>query len=128
MKGRRGLTLLEVLASAVLLAVLAAACVPLLAAAMRDLEEAQPPFEYGELVEFVDSVLAEGSLNAIEADESEIQWPATGGDRPSVRVRRLMAEPDARHAWLVFSADPWAVCRWVEIPDEERSGQESGSP
>ncbi len=128
MKGRRGLTLLEVLASAVLLAVLAAACVPLLAAAMRDLEEVQPPFEYVELVEFVDSVLAECSATELEADESEIQWPATVGDRPSVRVRRLKAEPDARHAWLVFSAGPWAVCRWVEVPGEELAGQEGGSP
>ncbi len=128
MKSRRGLTLLEVLGSAALLAVLAAACVPLLAAAMRDLEDVRPPFEYGELVKFVDSLLAQGSASALEADASEIPWPAIEGDRPSVRVRRMRAEPDARHAWLVFSAGPWTVCRWVEIPGDERSGQEGGSP
>ncbi len=150
MRGRRGLTLLEVLASAVLLAVLAAACVPLLAAAMRDLEDERPPFEYGELVEFVDSLVAQGAdvgpghassasegaahsqeqawfAGTAEA-ETEVPWPAEQADRPPVRVRRLRAEPDARHGWLVFSAGAWTVCRWVEIRDEEGAGEEGMSP
>ncbi len=150
MTGRRGLTLLEVLASAVLLAVLAAACVPLLAAAMRDLEDVQPPFEYAELVEFVDSLLAQGadggpgpasSATAGAAEwqkqmwfagtaeaETEVPWPVEKPDRSPVRVRRLRADQDARHGWLVFSAGAWTVCRWVEVPGEERAGLEGGSP
>ncbi len=158
MKCRRGLTLLEVLASAVLLAVLAAACVPILAAAMRDLEDVQPPFEYGELVEFVESLVAQGADGALGhswsaiadptehggsghatqqppdqvsfagADVTEIPWPAERADRPPVRVRRLRPEPDARHGWLVFSAGSWTACRWVEIRGEVGAGEEGMSP
>lgn len=122
MKSNRGLTLLEVLAAAVLLAVMAAACLPLLHQATRDHYAVDPPFEVQELAELADDVMAHRSEELQGIAHAELPWP-DAPDRGPVAVERLGAE-GASHAWLVFTAGPWTACRWIEVcPDRTPEGE-----
>ncbi len=135
MRRRRGLTLVEVLASAMLLTLLAGTCVPLLRQATRVIREGGPPFELFELAEFADAFVADPA--AFETDEIgpldeqaqlELPWPQAP-DRPAITVRRLTVDDaDADHAWLTFTCDRWTVCRWmaVEPQDDAADGSDQG--
>ena len=121
MRASRGLTLVEVLAATVLLAILAATCMPLLQRAMRALQTTKPPFELLELAQFADSLLADPSAFGVEAPSqlAELQalWPEHP-DRSLITVRQLSAsDPESDHAWLAFSCGGRAVCR---TPQEQR--------
>ena len=122
MRPRRGLTLLEVLASAVLLAAMAAACVPLLRQAMRDSQVEEPSVDLRDLADFADVSTAHGPEVLLKQARTELPWPDSP-DRAPVVVERLRAE-DSRHAWLAFRAGTWTVFRWVEVPTDETSQQE----
>ena len=122
MREGRGLTLVEVLAATVLLAILAATCMPLLQRAMRALETIKQPFELLELAQFADSLLADPSAFGVEAPsqlaELQLSWPEQP-DRSLITVRRLSAsDPESDHAWLTFSCGGRAVYRWVPLEPE----------
>ncbi|MCH8166197.1 MAG: type II secretion system protein [Planctomycetes bacterium] len=122
MRARRALTLVEVLAATVLLAMLAATCMPLLQRAMRALDEPSPPdapFELVELSQLADSFLADASAFGVESpseqDELQLPWPEHT-QRPPVIVRRLTAQDaDADHTWLAFSSGKTFIFRWVPV-------------
>ena len=127
MMRRHGLTLVEVLASTVLLTLVAATCMPLLRQAMRVLGEPAPPFELLELVEFADAFIVDLAASATDEIEPlddqfprELPWP-DDPDRPAVTIRRLTGE-DADHAWLTFTCDRWTVCRWKAVEPRDDSG------
>ncbi len=118
----RGLTLVEVLAATVLLAILAATCMPLFQRAMRALQTTKPPFELLELAQSADSVLADPSAFGVEAPaqlaELQLPWPEHH-DRPLITVRRLSAfDSESDHAWLTFSCGGQTVYRWVPLERE----------
>ena len=123
MRRRHGLTLVEVLASTVLLAILAATCLPLFQGAMRAFHSPEPPFDLLELSQLADSFIADptafGAESLPEEGELEAPWPAHPA-RPPVTVRRLTAEdPEVDHDWLAFSSGRWDVYRWVQAQEEE---------
>jgi prepilin-type N-terminal cleavage/methylation domain-containing protein len=121
---RRGLTLLEVLAATVLLAILAGACVPVLQRALPALRPPQRQFELLDLARVADSVVAEPSAFGVdavfEANELRMGWP-DHTDRPAITVRLLAADDsDDEHGWLVFSSGGWTVHRWMELDIDRR--------
>ena len=130
MTRRRGLTLLEVLASTVLLTMLASACLPLLRQAMRDLRPTDEPFALVELTQLAERFLADPSAFGVESlpsqlDELHLPWPERP-DRSPVTVRRLTADapppPPHDHAWLSFSCEGQRIFRWLAVeaePDSE---------
>lgn len=126
MRPRRALTLVEVLAATVLLAMLAAACMPLLQRAMRGMgAPPEAPFNPVELAQLADSFLADPSAFGVESpseqDELQLPWPEHP-QRPPVTVRRLTAQDaEADHTWLAFSCASWAIHRWVPV---DHNGQE----
>lgn len=120
MRIRRALTLVEVLAATVLLAMLAAACMPLLQRAMRGLgAPPEAPFELFELSQLADSFIADafnfGVESSSEQDELHFPWPEHP-QRPQVTVRRLTAQDaEADHTWLAFSSSKTFIFRWVPV-------------
>ncbi|MCH8151426.1 MAG: prepilin-type N-terminal cleavage/methylation domain-containing protein [Planctomycetes bacterium] len=122
MRIRRALTLVEVLAATVLLAMLAAACMPMLQRAMRALGAPPPPdapFELFELARLADSFLADPSTfsakSPSEHDELQLPWPEHP-QRPLVTVRRLRAQDaEVDHTWLAFSSGKTFIFRWVPV-------------
>ena len=119
MRLRRALTLVEVLAATVLLAMLAAACMPLLQRAMRGLDEPDAPFNPLELSQLADSFLGDPSAFSVESpseqDALQLPWPEHP-EHPLVIVRRLTArDADADHTWLAFSSGKTFIFRWVPV-------------
>ena len=126
MMRRRGLTLLEVLASTVLLTMLASACLPLLRQAMNDLRQTDEPFALIELTQLAEIFLADPAAFGVEAlpsqgDELQLPWPEQS-DRSPVIVHRLSADGEALdHAWLRFTSEGQRIFRWIAIDDEQES-------
>ncbi len=120
MTERRGLTLLEVLAATVLLAVLAGACVPILRHAARAMNTPSASSDLRELAALADAFVEGPGEFGIAPDsmplEFELDWPESP-DRVPVRVRILTADaPDAEDLWLAFATDEWFVLRWMTGP------------
>ena len=121
MKPRSGMTLLEVLASTVLLAMVSAASVPLLRAAVRSLRIEPQAFDLRELTEFADEFALDPSAFGVD-DEGD--WTALDvawrerPELPAVRVARLLQsesggdEEASDHEWLAFTHGGIAVYRW----------------
>ncbi len=126
MMRRRGLTLLEVLASTVLLTMLAGACVPLLRKAMNDLRRPDEPFALVELTRLAELFLADPSAFGVESlpsqsDELHLPWPERPGRSP-VTVRRLSTDaPPPDHAWLSFSCEGQSIFRWLAAEADRES-------
>ena len=132
MNVHRGLTLLEVLIATALLAVMAAACVPVMAQAMRALafDDSEHELEIDDLARFADALLVnpesfglKGPHELLDSREAQLEWPADllpGRSAPivpvQVRVLRNADASEADHAWLVFECDGVVVHRWLEIP------------
>ncbi len=120
---RHGLTLLEVLASTVLLTMLASACLPLLRQAMSDLRPTDEPFALVELTQLAELFLADPSAFGVESlssqlDELHLPWPERPGRSP-VTVRRLSADaPPPDHAWVSFSREEQRIFRWLAVEAE----------
>ena len=123
MTRRRGLTLLEVLASTVLLTMLASACLGLLRQAMSDLRQTDEPFALVELTQLAELFLADPSAFGVESlpsqvDELHLPWPEQP-DRSPVTVRRLTADaPSPNHAWVSFSCEGQRIFRWLVVKTE----------
>ena len=126
MMHRRGLTLLEVLASTVLLTMLASACLPLLRQAMSDLRPTDEPFALVELTQLAERFLADPPAFGVESlesqsDELHLPWPEQP-DRSPVTVRRLRVDaPPPDHAWLSFSCEGQRIFRWLVVEAERES-------
>lgn len=118
---RPGLTLVEVLAATVLLALLAAAVVPLIREVGRAVRESPPEAaieKLGRLGEIADRVLADPKrygLENIDRPETmgatELRYPKNESG-PAVMVSRL-ASPTAGRFWLVFRAEGAELFRCV---------------
>ncbi len=123
---RRGLTLLEVLASTVLLTMLASACLPLLRQAMSDLRQMDEPFALVELTQLAELFLIDPPAFGVESlpsqlDELHLPWPERPGRSP-VTVRRLSTDaPPHDHAWLSFSCEGQRIFRWLAVEAERES-------
>lgn len=121
---RRGLTLLEVVAAAALLAVIAAACVPMLREARRWADRAAEPDRFDDLVAVADAIVADPEVfGLVETDlttdgfETTISPPELDPDR--VRIRLLQSDDEAAtHAWVALDCDGDTVIRYVELPVE----------
>ncbi len=126
MIARRGLTLVEVLAATVLMAIVVAACVPILRQASQALGRPRPPLAIQPLASLADQFVAKPSAfgleSAISEQSFEIQWPEAVLDRPSVLVQRLERDDPANsHAWLVFSCGDASVVRWLPRSEPEET-------
>lgn len=120
MRCSRAMTLIEVLAAAVILAMLAGAVVPLLADARRTLEHDGVSLEILDLEEFADAFVGSpesfGIDNALtELSRLDVPWP-DHPDRPSVLVRLI---DGGDHFWIVFECSRLAVSRWLDKPQED---------
>jgi prepilin-type N-terminal cleavage/methylation domain-containing protein len=147
MKLKRGLTLLEVLIAAALLAVMAAACVPAMAQAMRALHVAETPtlaVDPVDLASFADLVLEWPELfgfkqpeELLNADGQALPWPPPPEPPPrpeafrdplnaappvTIRVLRSSGE-ESDHVWLSFECDGLIVHRWMAIPEVKEQPQ-----
>jgi hypothetical protein len=126
MRRRRALTLVEVLAATVLLAILTGTCVPFIERAARDLAEPHGVVPIDELGALADAVVADPEAFGIEdirtVDRFELAWPEAPG-RPAVGITMLTQETPAggerteepTHAWLTFTSGEAIVFRWIEI-------------
>lgn len=136
MKLARGLTLIEVLASVVLLTMLAGACLPLLQNAMRTLDEERqqgkvPLLEIGRMA---DEVIAEpekfgfttGGIKA--TDVLSLSWP-DHPERGQIQVNVLPASDSLeeqrgqaarlRGSWVKFTLGDQSVWRWMHQVDDK---------
>jgi len=137
---RNGLTMLETLIASALLAVLAAATLPLIVRSLAVLgarsNSPSPDVTLADLSALADEFLeqpmrfglANASLHTV--DSIEINWPATflkglehtGMPLPPVLVRSSRsADSDADHLWLRFECGGFAVRRWVALPKDTRT-------
>ncbi len=122
MSPRRGLTLVEVLTATVLMAILVAACVPILRQATVALDAPRRPVAIRPLASLADQFVAEPSAfgpdSAMTERSFEIQWPDVVAERPSVLVQHLEHDDQAvGHGWLVFTCDGASVVRWLPPPE-----------
>jgi prepilin-type N-terminal cleavage/methylation domain-containing protein len=129
----RGLTLLEVLASVVLLTMLAAACLPLLQKATRTIAEtqAQSSSEFLVIAEFADKLLKEpatfGVSDLAEIETLSLSWP----DHPEleqITIEKFTApmeqsgselKEQLRGAWLKIECNGEVVYRWIPLPAQD---------
>jgi len=124
---RRALTLVEVLASVVILTMLTVACLPLLRDAAHGLERTEPDAELFELSRLADEVVEDPEAFGIGALESveqvQISWPEEPGREP-VDVSRLQAQSDEvrdapDHCWLVFRCGGRETLRYLPMSETE---------
>ncbi len=135
---RRGLTLLEVLAAAVLLTTLAGACVPLLSdaagrlAAMNESGN-EASFDSIDLAQFADSVLSTPDAYRIdsltELYRLDLAWPEAPARSPVTitQLRDLSSgsadgdddSSEITHAWLSFACEDHLVIRWLSLETGE---------
>ena len=123
MKRSRGLTLIEVLASILILSLLAATCVPMLRDSMRALRHTADAAIYlTELSGLADDVMDNPAPFGIEAweltTEQTLPWPDQP-DRSSVEVA-VLRTTDAQidHVWVLFEWEEHRVSRWAPIESE----------
>jgi prepilin-type N-terminal cleavage/methylation domain-containing protein len=128
MSTRRGLTLVEMLAAALLLAMLAAACVPRLQAIPAAGAGARPGFDLLDLARLADLIAADlarpGSpQRPMPLSPTSVAWP-DHPERPPARMRWIVAaNGGTEHAWIVIECHGLAVARWIPTaPDNLRAG------
>lgn len=129
MKSQRALTLIEVLASTVLLTMIAATCVPLLRQASEAAREPVRSIDLADLAEFADRLVADA--DAMETlggqTQPEVPWPDLP-ERPPVVITRFDAtggESELNHTWLTFTCDGWSVSRWLAVETEQETQGET---
>lgn len=135
---RRGLTLIEVLASTALLTLIAVACVPLLGQALKSLDQESESQDI-DLAKIADELLANPAKFGLDADqlaelqeETELVLPPdlqlADADSPTpghVEVTAMClraADPQTEHGWLVIRAAGQRAYRWLKIPKDEPKG------
>lgn len=123
MTTHRGLTLVEILAATVLMAIVAGVCVPLLRQATRALDDRAAPFEMTELGQVADAVLADATAFGVDSASldagTSIEWPEHPQLPPITAYGLSCDDPAIAHRWLVFSSGGWVVYRWMEIEAQE---------
>ena len=126
MSERRGLTLLEVLFAAAMLAMLAATCAPLLRSAQLASEEPDEDHVHAELQQLVEEFLEEPTRFGIDdplgLESFTLEWPSPAA-RQQINVQRIDSishEPIAQ--WLVFTCGESFVLRRFELEKETVGG------
>ena len=124
---RRAMTLIEVLAATVLLAILSSVC----ASVLRSVPVM--PTEPATSTVFIDMLSLERAVDQL-LDDAELRerviadasagmsmpWPDEPA-QPAIQVRRVEHESAAEqpgHAWVAFSCEQYIVWRCVELPTE----------
>ena len=118
MTAQRGLTLIEMLASAALLTLLATAAVPVLRSAHAAQQEPQA-FDLVELSRLADLAVADAASLA-DGETITIGWDELDDDvtdRPPVAVRIVTAGEHG--AWVAFTCDRLHVFRWIHRESEQ---------
>ncbi len=131
----RGLTLLETVAAAALLAVLGAAGASLLVDARQRVGRPEPSATVNDLSRLADVLVEDpaevGFAGTVEEmDGATLPWPVSFElvDAPPVALRLVettgfetteLDEEPARRAWLILECDGFSIARWVELPEEE---------
>jgi Prokaryotic N-terminal methylation motif len=134
---RRGLTLVEVVSAAALLAVLSIACVPMI----RGLDspgEHRPPVPIEALADFADAVLESPERFGVTLEAlanrtpvPPLDWP----DAPSIpsivparveAIKLLDRAAQAEHVWLIFECAGTRVARSIAV--FEATGRRAESP
>lgn len=127
---RRGLSLIEVVAATALIAMAAAAYVPILISANRVLHE-EPRIGADELGLLADAILSQPESFGLTRDQlvrkqtlraHAADWR---GDEPILITGLPSAKADADHVWLAFSyrggdERPVVVFRWLPLPEKEK--------
>ncbi|MCC6910308.1 MAG: hypothetical protein IT430_20430 [Phycisphaerales bacterium] len=121
------MTLIEVLAATVVLAILSSVCASLLRSvpAMTTLSATDAAsIDMMALDDAADDLLADASLRerlvADASGELLMPWPGLPA-RASIRIRRVEHESTAEkpsHAWLAFSCEEFLIWRRIELPRE----------
>jgi type II secretory pathway pseudopilin PulG len=115
-----GLTLVEVLAALVLLAILGGTVVPVLIAARQAMVEDAPTVSRDALEKFADDWLAskEGSTLTSNAIDLERDLKTDAGVE-TVRIRSIgPASESAGHVWLTFERAGTTVLRCAEVESD----------
>lgn len=119
---RRGLTLLEVLSAAALLAVSVALGASLVSEIARYPALPSPPISCRELGDLAERILEEPQLIGVPVGtrpspglDISMELPSSPGG-PKVRVRRVEASSDGlEHAWLVIECDGASAARFIPV-------------
>ncbi len=130
----RGLTLIEVVVSAVLLAIVGATCASFLRDAARDASTARSTTQHEavrDLGEAANAILVSQPALAGRLLEQHgrltLDWPDATDRREVIVSVGSMHEaepgaPEPSHAWLIFEAEGVAVARWVRLPTRRPEG------
>jgi prepilin-type N-terminal cleavage/methylation domain-containing protein len=119
----RGLTLIEVLASIVILTILAAACLPMMQSVNTAHTAMSDERLLRALADVADSLLEEpqrfGIENLNSIDAAQLQYPVEdhsdlAGHPVSLRLLRAAHDEKVIGGWLILRVNDIAVCRWIE--------------
>lgn len=120
MSCRRGITLIEVVLAAALLALIAATVVPLLRGSSAT---APVPIDLSgrsTLIESVDLLLAEPDARGLDTDP--LQWDGSVVRDDALTIDITVHRPEAsdtRRVWITFSTDTSAIHRVLTLSEDE---------
>jgi prepilin-type N-terminal cleavage/methylation domain-containing protein len=136
---RRAMTLIELLASLVLLSLVASVCVPIFQQSSRllRLETANSALSelHADLSRLASDLIAEPKRFGIENDLLEghkaIPWPdGTHASavviEPIAQTRNFKDQSKTVGGWIRFSCEACEVYRWVRVSETQGSGQSIG--
>jgi len=107
-----------VLLATAMMAIVAAACLPLIreaSAAAHDASAAVGDLE--PLASLADTYVLTFDGNDVAAP-SAVPWPDDPARQPASIQRIDSSEPEADHAWLLFTDGDQQVLRWVPLPED----------
>ncbi len=137
----RGLTLLETLIASAILAMLAAACLPMIARAAVLLRDRSEPDQTRtvDLAAAADAFMIEPERFGIERDvierfeRTQFEWPVIGADSEpspnlSIAVHALKSSnEEVGHCWLIFECEDrggGVVSRWLALPKRDETREQ----
>ena len=136
-RGRsRGLTLIEVLAATVLLAMIVGAVLPALRRAGDVASAAEPAVAFAQFRNAVDQLMSDPTI-AVAADTNgaaprSMPWPGGAPDRPSIDIQYLGAASgdETTRGWITFTCERWTIVRWIdhEQDDESKENEHAARP
>ncbi len=136
----RALTLVETVAATALLALVVAACVPLLVSARRDLDAARVSTDREhrrEMSNAVDELLTQRPRLVRELLDQPtglpVQWQLDDRTYAAHTTVRAQSTADAKslrssHAWIVFQTYGVEIARWSRLPNPPNPPQPENSP
>lgn len=134
---RRGLTLLETLLAAAILAMLAAVCVPMLSTSLRAISASSPKLTTEtqalrfDLSRFANAFMGDPGTFGIkdvvgdtERSQLTVSWPKDFRDVnwPAVLIRRSSSPIGPDHRWLIFECEGSTVVRYLALPKPKEYG------